>query len=160
MDARGSGQQGLGVDPGRPRVGPLLRPRNAPERQLQAAHEVEGASHRGPQVAHELVVTPDQPVVPQPDGDVGRHVGLAAGVLDLPAGVLHGPRAVVALGTAYPLPGAVDRLATARDEERHGGLDVVPHVGVLTGGPGDGAVRLLHRGNADRRLSDLFRGQH
>ena len=45
-------------------------------------HEVERPAHGRPAAAHERLVASHQPVVPDPDREVGGHVGLAAGVLD------------------------------------------------------------------------------
>ena len=48
----------------------------------------------------------------------------------------------------------------ATDEQRHGGLDVVPGVGVLAGGPGQRAVRLLLRGDDLDAGRDLRAVEH
>ena len=50
--------------------------------------------HDRPEPLHEREVAADQPVVPDADREVGRHVDLAAVVLDLAADDLHRPRAV------------------------------------------------------------------
>ena len=81
---------------------PLLRPRDAAERQLHADHEVQPTSYDGPHALDEREVAPQHPVVPHPDREVRRHVGLAAGVLDHAADGLHRPGAVVALVALAP----------------------------------------------------------
>src|SRR4029077_11953411 len=91
----------------------------------------------------EALVAAYQPARPDADGEVGRHVGLAAGVLDGPSYGPQRPGAVAPLGTAYPGPGAVDRFVSPGQEQRHRGLDVVPDVGVTADGPRDRAVALL-----------------
>ena len=66
-----------------------------PDRKPVAPYEVDVASH--------------QPVVPDADGEVRRHVGLAAVVLDLAGHDLHRPRAVVPLRVQAPAVGPVGR---------------------------------------------------
>ena len=131
VDARRAGQQRLAVDLRRPVVVPLLRPGDATERQLHADHEVEPAAYDGPHPLDERQVAPQQPVVPDAHREVGRHVGLAAGVLDLAADDLHRPGAVVALGARGTSRRPPRRPRPAADQHRHRGLDVVPDVDVL-----------------------------
>ena len=83
VDARRAGQQAVAVDPGRARRRPLLRPGDAAEGQLQRARRSRGRGAPSARcVRDERRVAAYQPVVPDADRDVGRHVGLAAGVLD------------------------------------------------------------------------------
>ena len=105
VDARGAGDQRVAVDRCRYAVVPLLGPGDPAERQLHALDEVQRASYDGPEPLDEPPVAADQPVVPDPDRQVGAHVGLAAGVLDLARHDLHRPRAVGALGAPAPLVG-------------------------------------------------------
>ena len=97
VDARRPGEQGVAVHLRRPVVVPLLRPGDAAEGQLHPDHEVQPTSYDGPHPLDERQVAPQHPVVPDADGEVRRHVGLAAGVLDLAGDDLHRPGAVVAL---------------------------------------------------------------
>ena len=159
VDAGRAGQQRLAVDRGRPALVPLLGPGDPPERQLQTADVVEGAPDGRPVGDHEAELAAYQPVVPHADGDVRRHVRLAAGVLDDGADDLHRPRPVGALRLPHPGPRAVHRLDPAGHEEGHGRLDVVPDVGVTADRPGDRAARLLY--GLDRRAggSNVGRSQ-
>ena len=75
----------------------------------------------------------DQPVVPHADGEVRRHVGLAAGVDDVAGDVLQRPGSVGPLACEQPGVGPLGLLEPGRDRQRHRGLDVVPHVGVAAG---------------------------
>ena len=94
-----------------------------------------------------------------PDGEVRRHVRLAAGVLDLAGDELHRPGPVGALGRHAPSAGALGRLDLPGDQQRHRRLDVVPDVGVLAGGPRDRAVGFLHRAIAAAVCGHVGRAQ-
>ncbi len=159
VDARGARQQRLAVDPRRPLAVPLLRPRDAAVRQLHADHEVEPAADRRPEPAYDVEVLADLPVVPDADGEVRRHVVVAARVLDLALDDLHRPRAVGALHGRHPGERLLGGLDLAADEQRHRALDVVPDVGVLPRRPGDGARGLLHGRDRGSRLRHLRGGQ-
>jgi hypothetical protein len=160
VDARAARQQGLAVDP-RGTIGiPLAGPGDAAERKLQADDQVQRASDDGPHALEEHPVMPDPPVVQHADGDVGRHVRLGAGVLDLSADDPHGPGTVRSLGVSAPVERQGSSIQLAAHHESHRALDVVPRVGVLAGRPRDRPVRLLHRGDAGGGRGNLFRGQH
>jgi hypothetical protein len=94
-------------------------------------------------------------VVPDADGEVGRHVDLAALVLGHTGHDLHRPRAVRALHGRDPGVGALGRRDLAADEHRHRCLDVVPDVDVLADRPRHRAARLLHRRDGRGALGHL-----
>ena len=160
VDARGTGQQRLAVDRGGSAVSPLLGPGDPAERELHRHHVVQAPPDGGPQLPDEVRVAAHQPVVPGPDREVRRHVRLAAGVLHLPGDDLERPRAVLALLPERPAVRPLGLLDAPGGHQGHGGLDVVPDVGVLAGGPRDRAGGLLHRDDRGRRRGDLGRGQH
>ena len=159
VDARRRGEQGVAVDGAGPTVRPLLRPGDAAERQLHRHDPVQRAAHRRPAPGHERRVAAYQPVVPDGDGEVRRHVGLAAGVLDLAGDVLHRPASRRAAAGQRPREGALRRGVLAGDRQRHRGLEVVPDVGVLPRRPRDGAVGLLHGHDRRRRRLEPRRGR-
>ena len=78
------------------------------------------------------VVAPEQPVVPDADGEVGRHVGLAAGVLDRRRRRSASARSRRARWLRRHQSYAASAASSSpADEQRHRGLDVVPGVDVL-----------------------------
>ena len=76
--------------------------------------EVEPAAYDRPHPLHERQVAPEHPVVPHAHREVGRHVRLAAGVLDLTRDDLHRPRAVVRAAAPAPLVGRLGGLELRR----------------------------------------------
>jgi hypothetical protein len=91
--------------------------------------------------------------VPHASGHVGAHVGIELVLLHQRGAVVAGdvvlvPRAVLALEVDEPLVGTVGLGPAAADVEGHGGLDVVPRVGVAAGEPGDHPGRQLPLGDA------------
>ena len=96
--------------------------------------------------------------MPDPGRDVGDDVGVELVLLDFVLKVVLVPRAIRALAVDQPLVGGFGFGPVLADGERHGGLDVVPRVGVPAGEPGDHARRQLPVGDVGSGDADLVGG--
>jgi hypothetical protein len=134
-------------------------PDDLPALGLQPGHVVQrGLGHRPPPLG-EGVLTGDEKVVPEPDGEVGGVVGLAARLDRHPVEQLHRPGAVVALVPGEPVVAPAHGLVQSGDRHGHQALDVVPRVDVPFR-PGHSAVFPLDGRDALGRPDDLLAGDH
>ncbi len=132
-DGRRTGQQRE-----RPRcaVG-VTGPDDLAARPLELEHEVDRPLDDRPHRLHEAFVAGQQEVMPHAGGHVGAHVGVELVLLDGVGQVVLVPRAVGSLHAHQPLVGPLGRSALVTEIERHGGLDVVPRIGVAARKPRD-----------------------
>ncbi len=148
VDRTRSGQQGHGVHPALGAHGPVDFAPGGLEAQGEPDPPLDGR----PQPADKPEVAGHQVVVIEPDGDVGGQVGVAGFVLGPPLAVGGVPAAVFELGARQPAEGAPGLAEPAAHGEGHGGLHVVPGIGLFPPAPGDLAAVVLVLGDegADR----------
>jgi hypothetical protein len=84
-------------------------------------------------VSSEPTVAGEEPVVPHAGGDVGHDVGVELVLLDPVFHVVLVPGPVGALDVDQPVVGPLGLGDATAEREGHGGLDVVPRIGVAAG---------------------------
>jgi hypothetical protein len=114
---------------------------------LQAQRKIDRRGHRRPHAGHKAALARYEEIVIDPHGDIRRHIGVAGPVLGDPFHIGAAPASIRELLSGQPLIGLAGLRQKARDGEPHGGLHVIPRVGLLAFAPGNLPARPLRPGN-------------
>jgi len=131
---------------------------NLSGRRLHADRIVNPGADGRPHAPEEGNIVAGQIVMENAYGDVGGHVGIH-GLVHRKAVAISGvPTAVGVLGLAHPFVGPLGLLPVTGNGQAHGGLHMIPGVGLPADGPGNFTVRLLDRNDKVRHLLHIHAG--
>ena len=119
--------------------------------QLHPGDQVQARPDRRPQRLHQLLVSGEQPAVPDADGEVAGVVALGRRCRLGAVAVLGGPRPVRSLPPGEPAVGRSGPVVPAAEVQGHRRLDGVPGVQLAAAEPGQRAVGVLLRRRSSRR---------